>query len=148
MVHQSNTAGKKPTLTPVDQKRILAKANDMSETMFNTIGACFNQLQTPSTNIKGQICFFISGPKRLGPLLATGLAFVVLKIMLFSIRIWSNFVKAVTKLEGPKFFQLHQKWPFYSWQLKRHYFWCSSKHFRPFLFCDGFRMLTLHSAFR
>ena len=55
MVHQSNTAGKKPTLTPVDQKKILAKANDMSETMFNTIGACFNQLQTPSTNIQGLI---------------------------------------------------------------------------------------------
>ena len=60
MVHQSNTAGKKPTLTPVDQKRILAKANDMSETMFNTIGACFNQLQTPSTNIKGWNCFCMS----------------------------------------------------------------------------------------
>ena len=98
MVHQSNTAGKKPTLTPVDQKRILAKANDMSETMFNTIGACFNQLQTPSTNIKGWNCFCMSGPKKgrhtlsrqvinvpqsrrflnyTNPLLATGLAFVV-----------------------------------------------------------------------
>ena len=55
MVHQSNTAGKKPTLTQVDQKKLLAKANDMSETMFNTIGACFNQLQTPSTNIQGMI---------------------------------------------------------------------------------------------
>ena len=64
MVHQSNTAGKKPTLTQADQKRILAKANDMSETMFNTIGACFNQLQTPSTNIKGWNCFCMSGLKR------------------------------------------------------------------------------------
>ena len=54
MVHQSNTAGKKPTLpSSVDQKRLVAKSNDMSQIMFNTIGACFNQLQTPSTNIQG-----------------------------------------------------------------------------------------------
>ena len=65
MVHQSNTAGKKPTLTQVDQKKLLAKANDMSETMFNTIGACFNQLQTPSTNIQGMIWFCMPGPKRI-----------------------------------------------------------------------------------
>ena len=58
MVHQSNTAGKKPTLpSSVDQKRLVAKSNDMSQIMFNTIGACFNQLQTPSTNIQGTVDF-------------------------------------------------------------------------------------------
>ena len=59
MVHQSNTAGRKPTLSPAEQKRLIAKANDMSEIMFNTIGACFNQLQTPSTNIQGMVSSYL-----------------------------------------------------------------------------------------
>ena len=56
MVHQSNTTGRKPTLMSAEQRRLLALNTenttlDMSEVMFNKIGACFNQLQKPKTNI-------------------------------------------------------------------------------------------------
>lgn len=56
MVHQSKLTGKRPTLMSAEQRRLLAlnkekPSTDMSDIMFNKIGACFNQLQSPSTSI-------------------------------------------------------------------------------------------------
>ena len=66
MVHQSNSGGKKSNLISAEQRRLLTiepTSPDMSETMFNQVGSCFNQLQSSNTKISAKNSDLISSMK-------------------------------------------------------------------------------------
>lgn len=57
MVHQSNLGKKSHNMMSAEQRRLLALHNNdkptvnFSEHFFNKVGACFNQLQKPMTDV-------------------------------------------------------------------------------------------------